>query len=395
MPELSFSRLQASIRSTLLTLQSLPRFAKSHLTLLTVIAVVLILMLISAVFVTYWDWLQIASPDRESNSTTIRNIGFVVAGLVALPIAIWRSRTAQIQADTALRELRSRTYREGADMLRNCDLSIRLEGIAIFALLVKDDHDRYRVQVDDRLCAFIREATREQLTDDPDQVQSGQAVGVRADIQAAILVIGTRNKRGRARERRLNLQYANLSGAQLMNADLAGAELQCADLSSPYIALGGIPPKFTLGSFEESNRPWRQVTVLIGTDLSGAHLWDSNFAGANLQGANLSGANLPGANLSRATFMGADLSKAVLDRADLSNAFLVGADLSESQFYDANLSGTDLSGINWNPRNGHPARGLTQEQLDQACADEENPPLLDGVHDAISGKQLIWRGNSL
>ena len=47
--------------------------------------------------VIFWEWLSGA----ESGSTTIRNVALVGAGLVALPLAIWRGVVADRQAKTA------------------------------------------------------------------------------------------------------------------------------------------------------------------------------------------------------------------------------------------------------------------------------------------------------
>ena len=52
-----------------------------------------------------WDWLRDGPDGVESGSTTVRNLGLVVAGLIALPLAIWRSLVAQRQADTAQQSL--------------------------------------------------------------------------------------------------------------------------------------------------------------------------------------------------------------------------------------------------------------------------------------------------
>ena len=48
-----------------------------------------------------WDWLRSGSSrsGAESNSTTIRNIGFVIAGVLALVFAVWRGVVAHRQAD--------------------------------------------------------------------------------------------------------------------------------------------------------------------------------------------------------------------------------------------------------------------------------------------------------
>ena len=37
-------------------------------------------------------------------------------------------------------------------------------------------------------------------------------------------------------------------------------------------------------------------------------------------------------------------------------------------------------------------KGLTQEQLDQAFAEPNSPPLLGGAFCAETGKLLVWRG---
>ena len=49
---------------------------------------------------------------------------------------------------------------------------------------------------------------------------------------------------------------------------------------------------------------------------------------------------------------------------------------------ETNLTGTQLAGV----------KSLTQRQLDQACANPENPPKLSGLRDAETGEPLEWRG---
>ena len=85
-----------------------------------------------------------------------------------------------------------------------------------------------------------------------------------------------------------------------------------------------------------------------GQDGSPADLRRDNLEGADLRGANLEGAFLGGANL-----QGADLRS-------------------------ANLQGAVLSGANLSGANLLTARYLTQEQLDQACGNEQTK-LPDGL----------------
>ena len=78
-----------------------------------------------------------------------------------------------------------------------------------------------------------------------------------------------------------------------------------------------------------------------------------------------------------------DLTGASLGISNLTGAVLRGAKLRGTILTRTNLSGADLSAV----------QGLTQNQLDEACADPDNPPKLDGVHDARTGVLLQWRDN--
>jgi uncharacterized protein YjbI with pentapeptide repeats len=93
-----------------------------------------------------------------------------------------------------------------------------------------------------------------------------------------------------------------------------------------------------------------------------------SLVGANLQGADLSGINLSGAELIGVNFRGADLSKANLMEADLTGADAGDADLSEAILSGAILSWTNLRGV----------KGLVQNQINMALADETTK-LPDGV----------------
>ena len=66
-------------------------------------------------------------------------------------------------------------------------------------------------------------------------------------------------------------------------------------------------------------------------------------------------------------------------------------DFSGAFFPSANLSGAKFSFDNGE----NPARGLTQSQLDSARADPNNPPVLEGVVDAETGKPLVWNWGSM
>ena len=118
--------------------------------------------------------------------------------------------------------------------------------------------------------------------------------------------------------------------------------------------------------------------------------WHANLK-LDLHFADLSVMTLAGANLSNAELWHVDLSEAGLDDTDLSDAQLWDANLSHAELDDANLSGAEFSMDDGEAA----ATGLTQAQLDAACADPDNPPKLDGVVDAETGEPLVWCGKPL
>jgi uncharacterized protein YjbI with pentapeptide repeats len=137
----------------------------------------------------------------------------------------------------------------------------------------------------------------------------------------------------------VGLRDANLSQLDLSDANLSGAVLSRADLHGTNLS----------------------DAILTRAELNNADLRD-----ATMSGANLSEANLNFANLSRAVLNNADLPHADLSGANMSDAFLRYADLREAQLIETNLSGADLlrADLGYARLNG--AKGVTEEQLEQA-----------------------------
>ena len=340
-------------------------FFENRLGPITVVVTVIVVVL----SIVFWDWLSVG----ESGSTTIRNLGLVLAAVVALPLAIWRSRVAQLQAETAQRELSNRLYQQGTEMLGSEDLSVRLDGIYTLERLAKDEPEQYHIQVMSRFCVFARHPSKdseaEVKSDKEDERQ------LREDVQTVMTAIcvchATQldlehsaqfllNLRG-AILSRVVLQEANLSNARLGNADLSGARLSSADLSESWLVDANLSGALLGGANLSS-------AIALDANLFDASLIQGNLSGALLNGSNLSGARFLGANLS-----GASLSGAVLSGADFSNLLISGSDGEDEML----------------------ATRVTQAQLDEARADPNNPPKLDGVLDAETGEQLVWRGRPL
>lgn len=110
-----------------------------------------------------------------------------------------------------------------------------------------------------------------------------------------------------------------------------------------------------------------------------------DYYGLDLHYAELPDANLVGANLADANLIGADLTG-----ADLCDAVLISADLGSAALNGVNLTDADLTGVNLRD-----CKGLTQEQLDEAKASDDNPPNLRRTLDAETSEQLEWRGKPL
>ena len=305
------------------------------------------LALVSAVvagiwsLINYWDWLQMEqvgeAVGKESGSTTVRNIGLIVAGVVALPLALWRSWVAQQQADTAQQSLLNERYQESAAMLGSDLLAVRLGGVYALQRLAEEHPQQYHIQIMRVFCAFARHPTRDEGTA-AEGLEDSQGIKVRQDVLAVMAAISTCHARQLELEKQAEFQL-----------DLRRAEL---------------PSVF-----------------LMDANLSGANLAEANLQKARLWFADLSKTNLSNADLTGALFWNAEMSRALFWSTKLPDAQLNGAKLSDAQFSMT--------------RGSSPARALTQSQLDAARADPERPPKLDGVLDAETGEQLVWRGKSL
>ena len=365
----------------------------------------------------FWDELR---GDQESLSTTIRNLGLVIGGAIAVLLAVWRSRVAERQADTAQQSLLNERYERGAGMLGSDVLSVRLGGIYALERLAAEYPEQYHVQVLGLLCAFVRhpkedEGYQRKLAEKNTDPKTFSFL--REDVQAVMDWIGSRGEAQIAIEKdakfELDLKGADLVHGQFINANLSGAMLQGSNLSHANISATDLSGAYvnhailkgaTLTDVDLTGaRVWRidlsdstmlEVTMprapLHYADLSGATLQDVNLSGANFQHADLSD-SIIGADLSESFFLESKLSQARIRGSDMSGAHILRTDMSGAILRDTNLSGTYFYDPSGGPA-ARPVTGLTQAQLDAACADPGHPPKLDGVLDAETGKPLVWRG---
>ena len=180
-----------------------------------------------------WEWFVTVTPCRESGSTTIRNLGLVVGGGIAIWVAYWRSVISQ-------RGLLNERCQKGAEMLGSEVLAVRLGGIYALQSLNEDEPEQYHVRIMRLLSAFVRHPIK-----DEEDAARMPTVGypsmkiVRQDVQVAMWVITGRSNADIKLEKkvdfRLDLRGADLSYAQLAGANLTGAVLFNVNLNGTLL----------------------------------------------------------------------------------------------------------------------------------------------------------------
>ena len=287
------------------------------------------------------QWLRTTQDDTvsqtfESGSTTIRNVGLVIAAAAALIIAIWRGQVAESQAEVARQDLLNERYQKGAEMLGSEILAVRLAGIYELQRLAEQNHERYYLQVLNLLCAFARFPIKDEYIDADlfiDDDGEPRHPILRQDVQAIMSMFRRRDEELKAFEEKNEVEI-DLRGADLRNSDLAGV----------------------------------------------------NFSGVNLRVSKLHEADLKYADLSKADLSFASLNHAKLLETCLSDTALLRTDVTGTVFYPNSYDAASGLGS---------VRGLTQEALDEAVCHYSFHPYLRGARDAQTGCLLEWNGRSL
>lgn len=300
----------------------------------------------------------------------IRNIGLIVAAIVALPIAIWRSRVAERQADIAQQSVLNERYQKSAEMLGSGVLSVRLGGIVALEHLALEHPAQYHVEVMRLLFAFIRQPIEDSQAHN---VPTLDMRGSRQDVQAAVDAVRACRSQNSAAEANL-IRWIDLRGADLRQTDLTNIDLSVVPVTEWS--------EIASGPLEAPNLR----IVLSHADLSRAHLGLAKMPRCLCDETNFTAADLGGTELQKAMFLQADLGDASLAAADLTGALFLLSNLRGVSFRDTNLSGAGF--VEESPGEA----GLTQRQLDEACADPDAPPELVKMVDAETGHVLEWRG---
>ena len=171
-----------------------------------------------------------------------------------------------------------------------------------------------------------------------------------------------------------NLRYLSASGAFLVKADLRKAILQGGDLSGAKLHKANLREAQLRKAYLRNAE--LQGAILFRAQLQGVNLNSANLEGAELRGAQLQGASLVGvlltdANLDSTQLQGANLRLAQMHGANLSGAQLQGANLGIANLENAIFG--EINGIRTNLRGANLSMvlSLTQDQLNEACVDDE------------------------
>ncbi|MFD8415565.1 pentapeptide repeat-containing protein [Streptomyces sp. NPDC059650] len=276
--------------------------------------------------------LQAITDNKEQieAKNTIRQTLVHAAGGIVLVCTLAFSAIAAVQSYATLQTQQSAQiadrYTKAVDQLGNKDEAVR--AAAIFALeRLSRDSDRDHDAIIQTISTFARNNTpRPSSAKEQKREQTDRP---RADIDAAILVLGRRDTRGEIDRLRLEriylpnsnlrrlrlpgtlLHLANLSGVNaggkktdLRNVDLSNARLTCADFRQANIS-----------SYDPKGRNLDRRTNMQYAHLIGADLKNANLQGALMRGAELRYAHLEGADLRYTKDLTADqLAQAYFDK---------------------------------------------------------------------------------
>ena len=190
----------------------------------------------------YWGSLH---GGEDSVSTTVRNLGLVIGGVIAVLLAVWRSLVATRQADTAQHQtsiarqgLLNERYQKAAEMLGNENLFVRLGGVYALQALIEEHPEQYYVSCMRLLCALVRNPPADlnlPSLSDREMTRSGGGIRLRGDVQAVMDIMRSRDDRLTALERKasfvVDFRGADLRGSNLRSVNFTRVDLRDADLS--------------------------------------------------------------------------------------------------------------------------------------------------------------------
>ena len=286
-----------------------------------------------ALTVCFWGWLRSGGEVEAANSETLQNVGLMTAGFLALIFAAWRAQVAGRQAGAAQQQ--AKTAERG---------------------VLNDNYRRATEMLGSDVHA-VRMGGINSLQDLAEQYPD--LYHIRVIRQLCLFVRHPHEFEG---------QPITFIG------DLELGEAYGASNAQDYVAAGTVE---MWAIREDIQAAVDSITACHAGNLdveTRRNYW------IDLHGADLRGVDLSDRDLSRAPECD--------EWAPFNHSMIktMWTDMRGVKLHHASLIGTNLTGVNLSH-----ALGLTQDILDDACADARRPPVLDSAFDGETGNALVWK----
>ena len=236
-------------------------------------------------------------------------------------------------------------------------IEIRIGGLYALERIAQDSI-RDHIQIMEILCAYIRynSPLKNRKIEKSNDIkvktiqENDETDKLREDIQAALTIIGRRDKwpegkkrirKEKAEEYSLNLSRCDLRYAQLGQASLNNASFYNSNMSGARFYKANL----SNAQFYEANL---NNAGFYEANLSNAQFYNANLSYTSFYQAILTDTGLQDADLRYANFLNTDMKNAQLVGADITNIMLIGAAISnitveESYAYEGEFSGCNFT----------------------------------------------------
>lgn len=313
-----------------------------------VVGTIIALLMICAFFASGWT-LLVGLADTAKGAENARNLMLSIGAMVAAPFIVWRTWIAHQQwlvgvrqSDTQNQTMHSTMLTKAIELLGTMreektadqkpdgtletrtetvpNIEVRLGAIYLLRRLA-EDNARDHAPIIETLCDYIRQnSLQEKQKWERTRKNEEELPSPRADIQAAINVVGNRRLAALCEERKIEprlsligafLPIYKFDGLKLIKADFSYSDLRRTHFRDSVIGNA---------IFDHSQL---QNTVFFKSDLSKIEFSNSNFQNSNLLTSNFRHINFK--------------------YSDMSNTFITQNALVNVEFQNCNLNNSDLS----------------------------------------------------
>ncbi|MBI3507005.1 MAG: pentapeptide repeat-containing protein [Proteobacteria bacterium] len=278
-----------------------------------------------------WFWLL-------ANAGELRDLLVAAAALGVLPFLAYRAWTARRLVAAQQRTAEATELGKSAEVmaaafagLGGSQIQVRVGAIYT---LERHARDRPRDQgpIVQTLAAFVRDRCPAPVPALVDGAYRAPAPDVvyrppTTDVQAAVSVLGRRERANDPPNMRLSLAGTNLSGYDLADCDFTGTNFKGSYLCGTSLA----GTKLLRADF--------QLAVLENADFYGADATEASFSAAYCGGARFAHANLNDTAFIDSDLRSADFTGARLERTDLRGAAIDGAAFDRKRLPAGSTSG--------------------------------------------------------